>query len=67
MAAYHYTQCGLDNVWLENGYSRKTTSYGTAVSVEDVDGLHKLLASKLVEKTSALAGKEFRFLRVQLT
>jgi DNA-binding transcriptional regulator YiaG len=66
MAAYHYTQCGLDNVWLENGYSSKTTRYGKAVSVQDVEGLHKLLACKLVEKTSALTGKEFRFVRVQL-
>jgi|GEM_PF-605802 len=66
MAAYHYTLCGLDNVWLENGYSTKTTRHGKAVSVQDVDGLHTLLAAKLVEKTSALTGKEFRFLRVQL-
>ena len=66
MAAYHYTLCGLDNVWLENGYTSKATRHGQAVSVEDVDGLHKLLASKLIEKPAALTGKEFRFLRVQL-
>lgn len=30
---YHYTQCGLDNVWLENGYKVKKTAYGQAVAV----------------------------------
>ena len=62
----HYTACGLPNVWLENGYTKKETKYGIAVSVKDIDGLHKLLASKLIEKTGLLAGYEFRFLRVQL-
>lgn len=62
----HYTACGLPNVWLENGYIKKETKYGIAVSVKDIDGLHKLLASKLIEKTGLLAGYEFRFLRVQL-
>lgn len=62
----HYTACGLPNVWLENGYTRKETKYGIAISVKDIDGLHKLLASKLIEKKSLLTGYEFRFLRVQL-
>lgn len=62
----HYTACGLPNVWLESGYTKKETKYGIAVSVKDIDGLHKLLATKLVEKKGLLTGCEFRFLRVQL-
>lgn len=62
----HYTACGLPNVWLANGYTRKETKHGTAISVKDIDGLHQLLASKLVEKKNLLTGYEFRFLRVQL-
>lgn len=62
----HYTACGLPNVWLENGYTKKETKYGMAISVEDIDGLHRLLATKLIEKKGLLAGCEFRFLRVQL-
>ena len=57
----HYTACGLPNVWLENDYTKKETKYGIAVSVNDIDGLHKLLASKLIEKSGLLAGYEFRF------
>ena len=63
---FHYTACGLDNVWLVNGYKVKTTRHGNAVAVNDVDGLHKLLAQTLIEKSSRLSGKEFRFLRTQL-
>ena len=62
----HYTACGLPNVWLENGYTKKETKYGVAISVKDIDELHKLLATKLVEKKGLLTGYEFRFLRVQL-
>ena len=63
---FHYTACGLDNVWLVNGYKVKTTRHGNAVAVNDVDGLHKLLAQTLIEKSSRLSGKEFRFWRTQL-
>jgi DNA-binding transcriptional regulator YiaG len=62
----HYTACGLDNVWLANGYTAKETKYGKGVSIDDVDGLHRLLATNLVEKAGLLTGKEFRFLRVHL-
>lgn len=62
----HYTVCGLDNVWLANGYIVKETKYGKGVSIDDVDGLHRLLATNLVEKRGLLTGKEFRFLRVHL-
>lgn len=62
----HYTTCGLDNVWLANGFQIKETKYGRAVSVNDIEGLHKLLTFNLIEKQGLLTGKEFKFLRVQL-
>jgi DNA-binding transcriptional regulator YiaG len=62
----HYTSCGLDNVWLANGYKIKETKYGRAVAIKDTDGLHKLLSLNLVEKKGILTGNEFKFLRVQL-
>lgn len=63
---FHYTACGLDNIWLANGFSFKETQHGQGVSIQDIDGLHRLLANKLVEKNGRLTGKEFRFLRVHL-
>lgn len=62
----HYTACGLDNVWLANGFQTKQTPYGAGIAIQDVDGLHRLLANHLVEKPGLLSGKEFRFLRVHL-
>lgn len=63
---YHYTECGLDNVWLANGYTQKDTAYGKAVAVSMADELHKALADQLVKKPARLTGKELRFLRVQM-
>lgn len=63
---YHYTTSGLDNVWLQNGYTVKQTPYGEAVSVVDADALHGMLAICLTKKAGRLTGKEFRFLRTMM-
>lgn len=58
--------CGLDNVWLENGYTEKKTAYGKAVSIDSVENLHQVIALSLCEKKSRLTGKEFRFIRTMM-
>lgn len=63
---YHYTESGLTNVWLANGYKSVETPYGKGVSIEDADGLHHMLAIALTKKAGRLTGKEFRFLRTLL-
>ena len=60
---YHYTESGLANAWLANGYKVKHTSYGDAVAIDDIDGVHLAIAQNLIEKKDSLTGKEFRFLR----
>lgn len=60
---YHYKECGLPNVWLENGYKVKETAYGEAVSVVDADGLLRELASNLACKNGRLTGRELWFIR----
>jgi putative transcriptional regulator len=62
---YHYTEIGLRNVWLENGYNVRETPYGDSVSIEDADGLHKVIGRSLAQK-AYLTGAEFRFLRKEL-
>ena len=64
---YHYTESGLDNVWLENGYKEKKTPYGMAVAIDDADGLHEVLALEIANKQGRMTGKELRFLRVLLS
>jgi DNA-binding transcriptional regulator YiaG len=63
---YRYTDSGLDNVFLVNGYYEKDTPYGRAVSIEDLDGLHKAIGRWLVNVAKPLNGAEFRFLRHEL-
>jgi DNA-binding transcriptional regulator YiaG len=60
---YHCTGCGLRNVWLLNGYQVCKTPYGKAVSIDDLEGLHRAIALHLIEAKPQLSGAEFRFLR----
>lgn len=63
---YHYQECGLRNVWLVNGYRSHETPYGSGVSIEDADGLHRLIGTRLAREKACLTGAEFRFLRKEL-
>lgn len=60
---YHYTMCGLDNVWLTNGYVEVDTPYGRGVKIEDEEQLDQVIAKAIVEQEGSIAGKELRFLR----
>lgn len=63
---FRYTGCGLRSVYLLNGYKERKTLYGKAVSVEDVEGLHKAIGTYLVSGKAELTGSEFRFLRKEM-
>ncbi len=63
---YHYTDCGLPDIALVNGYKYLDTPYGEGVSIADIDGLHMAIGLSLVESGSTLTGAEFRFLRKEL-
>lgn len=65
--SYHYTESGLDNVWLEDGYIIENhPSYGELISFKNVRGLHEAIGRWLVAQPRTLNGAEFRFLRVEL-
>ncbi|CAB5162096.1 COG2944 Predicted transcriptional regulator [uncultured Caudovirales phage] len=64
--SYHYVDSGLDNVYLENGYTIHQTPYGEGVSIHDTDGLHRMLADWLIDLPRPLNGAELRFLRIQM-
>lgn len=63
---YHYTLCGLDDVYLTSGYELTSTEYGDGVVVKNMDGLHRAIGEFLATRKKALSGKEIRFLRGQL-
>jgi putative transcriptional regulator len=64
--AYHYTECGLNNIYLKNGFHFIETPDGQAVSIHDIDGLHKAIGMVLVTEKKDLTGSEVRFLRHEL-
>ena len=62
---YHYTESGLRNIWLANGYVFHDTPYGKGVSIPDVDGLHKVIGTILANKPK-LTGCELRYMRKEI-
>ncbi len=63
---HHYTECGLDDVYLVNGFTVVESSRGNATQIEDIEGLHRTIGFILVNEKKALNGKEVRFLRHEL-
>lgn len=63
---YQYEDCGLRNIFLKNGFSLVETPWGEAVSIENVEGLHKAIGIALIDRPEPLDGSEFRFLRKEL-
>lgn len=60
---YQYSGCGLEGVFLKNGYTIVKTPYGEAVRIEDVEGLHQAIAADIVSQRFPMSGHQFRFLR----
>jgi putative transcriptional regulator len=63
---YHYAECGLDNIYLLNGFRSVRTPRGDAVNISDIEGLHRAIGLMLVRDKKNLTGREFRFLRHEL-
>lgn len=63
---YHYTECGLDDVYLLSGYDEEPSEYGDVVSVRHADELHQAIGEFLVRNKKVLSGKELRFLRREM-
>ena len=60
---YHYTDGGLRNVWLANGYEIKKTPFGEGVAFHNLDGLTESICIALTKKAGLLTGAEFRYIR----
>ena len=60
---YHYTDGGLRNVWLVNGYEIRQTPYGNGVAFHNLDGLTQSICTALTRKAAPLTGAEFRYIR----
>ena len=63
---HHFTICGLQNIWLLNGYHEIDTKYGKSTSYLDIEQLEKLISYCLVSLSRPLIGREMHFLRMHL-
>ena len=63
---HHYRECGLNYIYLANGFSYKETRHGRTVSIQNMDGLHRAIGTNLIKEKRELTGAEFRFLRNEL-
>ena len=63
---FEYRGCGIDGVWLGNGYTVEDTAYGLALHITNIKGLHKAIGIYLITNKKVLAPTELRFLRKQM-
>jgi len=63
---YHYTESGLSNVYLMNGFNIEVIDGEEYTSIDDMNGLHNIIAQAIVDSNSTLTNEQFKFLRVEL-
>jgi len=61
--AHHYRECGLDYVYLLNGFKIHEKPYGKGVSIQFADELHAAIAREIVTSPRPIRGQEARYLR----
>lgn len=66
LASYHYTECGLDYVYLSGGVDLVDGPRGKQIVIREIEGLHEAIGHYLVNEKRNLSGKELRFLRHEM-
>lgn len=66
MAAYHYRECGLDNVTIEGVVPCRDDEEDDVVTIPNIGGLHRAIALAIVNRKVGMSGKELRFLRSEM-
>ena len=60
---YPFTDGGLQNIWLANGYEIRHTPHGEGVVIQHLDALVESICTALAKSNASLSGVEFRYLR----
>lgn len=63
---YHYTECGLSNIYLKNGVAIENIDGEEYTSIDDMNGLHKAIAQTIIDSSLPLKNEEFKFLRSEM-
>src|SRR5258708_1663749 len=66
MSGYQYTESGLANEFIEN-MEEVTGDAGERVyRIENITGLHKVIAYCIIQHPNGISGRELRFLRTEM-
>jgi len=65
-SGYHYTQCGLDDVYLIDLPSALDRAGDTTITFPNINELHAVIREQVALKLSRLNGREIKFLRTEL-
>ncbi len=60
---YHYTECGLDSVYLKNVLVFHCECGAVIPEIPKMASLHRAIVLDLLKKTTLLSGEEIRFIR----
>lgn len=63
---HQYTECGLSNIWIQDGIAPLDDKGNEVYGIQNISGLHKVIAFCIVMKDSAMTGAELRFLRTEM-
>lgn len=63
---YRYTESGLDNVYVHGADFVTDDAGETVITIPNISGLHRAIATAIVMKTASMTGKELRFLRTEM-
>lgn len=63
---YHYTECGLDNVYLYNIPIVQDHNGEETICIPKINLLHDTIAKALIMKKGLLNGDEIRFIRTHI-
>jgi len=61
--SYHYTESGLDYVFLQNGYQEHNEDGEVFVSFDDITEMNRAIAKIIIMNKPKLEGQDLKFLR----
>jgi transcriptional regulator with XRE-family HTH domain len=66
MGSYHYTECGLENVFIEGMDEVQDHAGEDTLTIPAIGLLHTVIAEGIVMLPSKMSGRELRFLRTEM-
>ena len=64
--AYHYTESGMDNVYIELDPVIEDEAGERTIVIPGINELHRAIANAIVDSEGLMDGKEIRFLRTEM-